>query len=46
MTLLIYFILQPVLLGDSASSVSRELATNLLAGVKILNPFINPEGFR
>jgi len=38
--------IQPVFLADSASSVSRDLATNLLAGVKMLNPFINPEGFR
>ena len=44
--LLNHFILQPVFLADNASSVSRDLATNLLAGVKMLNPFINPEGFR
>ena len=37
---------QPMFLADSAPSVSRELDTNLLAGVKMLNPFINPEGFR
>jgi len=37
--------IQPVFLADGGLSVSRELATNLLAGVKILNPFINPEGF-
>ena len=44
--LLFNLILQPVFLADSAPSVSRELDTDLLEGVKILNPFINPEGFR
>ena len=37
---------QPSFLADSAPGVCRELATHLLAGVKILNPFINPESFR
>ena len=38
--------LQPSFLTDSAPGVCRELAKHLLAGVKILNPFINPESFR
>ena len=40
-------ILQPVFLADSAPRVCRELATNLLAGIEMFNPFIiNIEGFR
>ena len=39
--------LQPVFLADSALRVCRELATNLLAGVEMFNPFIiNTESFR
>ena len=38
--------LQPVFLSAAAPAACTSLATHLLAGVNILNPFINPDSFR
>ena len=47
MNLITILISQRVFLADSAPSVCTELATNLLAGVEMFNPFIiDTESFR
>jgi len=38
--------IQPKFLSPESSTICRNLADNLLSGVHLLNPFINPNGFR
>jgi len=38
--------IQPRFLSADSSTICKNLADHLLSGVHLLNPFINPEGFR